>query len=321
MFDAAFDRQKLSYHPREVSSWLTTGNSQGPIYTEMELSSRCNCQCMFCGVDHVVNKSSVDIGLEDAKRIISDLEELGNKSVMFCGHGEPLLNPACLEVIRFASERMNTSVTTNGLLLTEENIGLIDGLDWIRFSVNGTSPDNYAWIHGIQSNAFEKVLGSISLAVRRKQSLGLLTTIGVQLVLLNENAAGLLEFAKRLKQVGVDYFSVKPYSRLLNSGNSLTVDYESLCHYGDKLQALENEQFRIIFRESAMARVKETKPYRTCYGTDFMCFISANGDVWECNDHVGDSRFMVGNAIVDRLPRIWSGRRRKEVLHNHPIRV
>ena len=313
-FDENFDRQKLMYHPREVSEWLERGITRGPIYTEMELCNHCNCRCAFCAVDYLLHGTPEDVNLDAARRILDQLHALGNKSVMFSGHGEPLLHPDACEIIAHGARHMSASVTTNGVELNRAGIELIDGLEWIRFSINAGNADNYAEIHGVKRDLFDRVLANVATAVERKRTLGLDLTIGSQLVLLHENAGTALELAKRLKDIGVDYFSVKPYSQHPLSEKRLTVDYSGFGSLEKALRELEDASFRIIYRTGSIAKVGAEKPYGKCYGTHFLGFVSANGDVWECNVFAGDPRFLIGNACAEPLPDIWNGPRRAAVL-------
>ncbi len=315
VFDANFDRQKMMYHPGEVAVWLREGRTRGPIYTEMELCSRCNCRCVFCGVDHLVNKTSDTIDADLAQKVIAGLHELGNRSIMFCGHGEPLLNPHAHEIIDFASQRMSTSVTTNGTCLTEGNLPLIDGLEWIRFSINAGTEECYAAVHGTAPEMFERVLTNIARTVERKRRRALDVVVGSQLVLIDENADTVVELARRMKDLGVDYFSVKPYSQHPLSENERTVDYARLRPLAEQLEALDSESFRVIYRQGSIAKVHARKPYAKCYGTHFLCFAAASGDLWECNVFVGDERFRIGNVRDQTVPEIWAGPRRQKVLH------
>ena len=135
MYDTDFDGQRLMFHPDNLVEWLTTGRTSGPLYTEIELSRICNCNCCFCGVDYQVNSTNEMMGLDLAKKIIGDLAELGNKSVMFCGNGEPLLNPEAAAIVHFASSLMNVSVTTNGTALTEGKLPLLMILNGFDFQL------------------------------------------------------------------------------------------------------------------------------------------------------------------------------------------
>ncbi len=96
-YDTNFGHQKLQFHPREVTEWLQSGLTRGPLYTEMELTLRCNHKCSFCGVDFQVNQSEQTIDRAMAERNIADLADMGNKSIMFAGNGEALLHPNAAE--------------------------------------------------------------------------------------------------------------------------------------------------------------------------------------------------------------------------------
>ena len=314
MFDTNFDKQKLAYHPDQVADWLSKGTTTGPIYTEMELTDRCNCRCIFCGVDYLVNKAGDTIETDLAHRIVCELHEIGNKSIMFCGHGEPLLHPEAADIITRACDLMSVSVTTNGLAMGQDSLHLVDGLEWIRFSINGCHAENYAEVHGVGAGAFEQVMANVSAVVERKRKLGLEVVIGSQLVLLEENAAEVVGLARRLKEMGLDYFSVKPYSQHPLSKHRRKVDYDHFEGLEAELASLADESYKVIYRKAGMAKAGAAKPYRVCYGTHFLCFVSANGDVWECNVFAGDSRFLIGNAAEQPLADIWNGGRRREVL-------
>jgi MoaA/NifB/PqqE/SkfB family radical SAM enzyme len=314
VFDPDFDNQKLIYHPERVAEWLRLGNTTGPVYTELELSNRCNCKCLFCGVDHQVNTSGEMMGLELARKVIDGLAGLGNKSVMICGHGEPLLNPEVLAIVRLAAAQMSVSMTTNGVALSVEKLPLIDDLEWIRFSVNGCNPENYALIHGAGNEIFARVMANLGAAVARKREKNLLVTIGAQLVLLPENEALVVDLARQVKELGVDYFSIKPYSQHPLSKNRRQMDYQRLLWLEEQLRPLEAPGFKVIFRSAAMGRVGTAKSYKRCGGVHFISFISATGEVWECNVFAGDRRFYTGNARDEAFAEIWAGARRRAVV-------
>ncbi|MCX7591022.1 MAG: radical SAM protein [Kiritimatiellae bacterium] len=313
-YDTNFDGQKLIYHPVRVAEWFERGRTRGPIYTEMTLTDRCDCDCMFCGVDYDVNQTGAMMDVHLAVRILDELAGLGNKAIMFCGNGEPLLHPRSGEIIGYGSRRMSASVTTNGLALDRAGIELVDGLEWIRFSVNAGTPEAYAIVHRTKPEMFEIALKNLGAAVERKRTKGLGVTIGVQLVLLEENVHTVTTLAQRVKKLGADYFSVKPYSPHPLSNKHLKVDYSALAWVEAEVKALETESFRVIFRVRSFEKLGEGKPYGRCYGTNFFVFISANGDVWACNNYVGDRRFLLGNARRQSLAEIWQGHRRQEVL-------
>ncbi len=308
-----FDGQKLMLHPVEVAQWLETGQTRGPLYTEFELTSVCNHHCTFCGVDHLVNQSHVFIDTALALRAVDEIADSGNKSIMFAGHGESLLHPDAADIIVHASSRMSTSVTTNGSRVDAKRVHLIDGLEWIRFSVNGFG-DEYRAVHATSAGMFEQVMGNIAGAVARKREKKLGVTIGTQIVLLPENAAGAVPLAKRLRDIGVDYFSVKPYSQHPASINRRDIDYAELVSVGEACKALATPEFAVSFRTGSIDALGKTKSYSQCYGTHFLNFVSADGKVWECNVHAGDERFLFGDLNESSFGALWSGEQRASVV-------
>lgn len=315
MIDLDFDNQKLMFHPRRVAQWLADGRTSGPLYTEFELTNACNCRCIFCGVEHLVNrepKTAIDPAL--ARRAVDELAALGNRSIMFSGHGEPLAHPEAAAIIDYAARKMSASVTTNGLLLDDSKLELLDKLAWIRFSINGCGPEGYARIHGAKSSAFKRVMTNLSAAVARKRRLKLPVTIGVQLVLLEENAEGVPELAQKLREIGVDYFSVKPYSQHPLAPTVRQIDYAPLIGLKAELDDLATDRFKVGFRVKSMKEAGGAKPYDACCGTHFLAFVDAAGDVWECNVFAGDDRFLTGNLSEESLASIWNGPRRQQVL-------
>ena len=58
--------------------------------------------------------------LSTFRAVVDDLRRLGTKQVSLAGRGEPLLNPAFVEMVAFAKEAgLEVSITSNGSRLTE----------------------------------------------------------------------------------------------------------------------------------------------------------------------------------------------------------
>jgi MoaA/NifB/PqqE/SkfB family radical SAM enzyme len=313
MYDENFDSQKLMYHPERVSEWLKTGLTKGPLYTEFELTSSCNCKCIFCGVDYCVNKPRGPIPYKTAIKILKELKNCGNKSIMIAGHGESLLHPDAKKIINASAKLMSTSVTTNGITLDDNLIEIIDNLKWVRFSINGTDKNNYKKIHG--NDNFDRVIENIQNAVKRKKDKKLKVTIGSQIVLLNENINNIDKLTSLLKNSGLDYFSIKPYSKHPKSKNNLNPDYSNIHSLKRQLKKYENEKFKIIFRIESFNKINAPKTYQNCHGTHFISFVDALANVWECNIYAEDKRFYIGNASQDSIKNIWKSKQRKSVLN------
>lgn len=310
------DSHKLIYHPERVGKWLK-GENIYPIYVEIAPSGTCNHRCIFCAMDYMAYKPI----LQDYEVILKALEEMatgGVKSVMYAGEGEPLVNQLTPKLINATKALgIDVSMTTNGVLMTPEVTDeCFAQMTWVRFSINAGSPENYKKIHCGLDQDYEKVMNHLAYMVDYKKHNQLKTTIGTQMLLIPENAHEVLALAKQLKTIGVDYFSVKPYSQHPLSGNTLSkpLDYAVFIELESELRKLETDNFKVIFRVDAMKKLSEDRSYSRCLGLPFWAYIDAKANIWGCSAYLGDERFLYGNLKEMTFDQIWVGEKRKASL-------
>ena len=155
-------------------------------------------------------------------------------------------------------------------------------------------------------------------AVEVRRSLGLDSkehTLGAQMVLLPENAHESFAFASRAKESGLDYAVIKPYSQHKKSITEIYKGqrYEEFMKMEEKLDSLQSDSFKVIFRKSTMKELsKEDPSYFVCPSTPFMwAYIMASGDVYSCSAYLEDERFNLGNIQENTFQEIWEGEKRK----------
>lgn len=237
------DSHKLMLHPQRVADWLA-GKEIAPIYMEVSPSGAYNHRCVFCAMDYIgYQPRFLDSSKWAAK--IGEMAEIGLKSIMFAGEGEPFLNRSMPEIAKATKQSgIDIAFTTNGVLLKPDKAELVLPLtSWIKVSCNAGSAETYARIHTTQADDFELALTNIEQAVKIKQKHGYACTIGLQMLLLPENRHEAVDLAKRAREIGVDYLVIKPYSigRL-----SLKTEFLDL-HYGDCSDLAEEFEKTIPF--------------------------------------------------------------------------
>ena len=173
--------------------------------------------------------------------------------------------------------------------------------------------DSYHEIQRGGPDDLGRVKENLSEAVRFKKDKKLTTTLGVQCLLLPGNMAQLPDMAKTLREIGVDYLTVKPYSQHLHSKNQFEIDYEEMSDLENQLKEYVTEDFSVYFRASAMKKVHHEKCYRQCYGLPFMTHIDAKGNVWPCVAHIGTEELCYGNIYEQTFEEIWEGTKRQEI--------
>lgn len=132
-----------------------------PLYTMLLLTLRCHQRCEFCSVGSPRNED-MDYGL--AEQIIDELAVEGGRYVGFSG-GEPFLHPMLFEVVMHAHQRrLNTSVTTTGVLIEKSDAG------WINAFVNsmGISLHGRPEVHErmTRSDGYRRVLLTLEILRR-----------------------------------------------------------------------------------------------------------------------------------------------------------
>src|SRR6266498_148377 len=87
----------------------------------IEVTNKCNLHCSTC-MRNVWDVQYGSLSSETFKRILSDLDAFpGKPELFFGGYGEPLSNPACLNMLEYAKGLgYRVSLISNGILLTEQ---------------------------------------------------------------------------------------------------------------------------------------------------------------------------------------------------------
>ncbi len=312
------DSHKLTLHPRRVASWLDHGDTF-PLYAELSPAGACNHRCRFCALDYVGYRPRFLDAAVLAERL-GELGRLGLKSAMYAGEGEPLLHREIAQIVGATVEAgIDAALTTNGVLLSRELAReLLPRLTWLRISINGGTAAGYAAVHRTRPEDFQRVLDNLAAAVEERARLGATCALGVQLLLLPENAGQVAELAQALAAAGADYLAVKPYSQhlLSHTREFEAVDYGALQGLREEVEAAAAGRLSVIFRDRAMAKLSEghDRGYRSCLALPFWTYVDAGADVWACSAHLGDDRFRLGNLATESFEAIWRGERRQKLL-------
>lgn len=309
------DSHKLIYHPEAVARWLK-GENIYPLELEVSLTNACNHRCIFCAVDYTGYKPT----MLNTDTLVSNLEELsekGLKSIIYAGEGEPLLHKDAPDIInKTKSLGIDAAMSTNGVLLTSEvSKECLKSLTWIRFSTAGITDATYDKIQCGRPGDLQKVLANMEAAVRVKRDQGLKTTLGVQLLLLPDNKDEIIQMGKRLREIGVDYFTIKPFSQHPQSQHLLQVDYKEMLELEPQIKELETEDFKIYFRAHSMKKLECKRGYKHCWALPFMVYVDARGNLWPCIVFMGKEELKYGNLNEESFVEIWEGRHRQEIVN------
>ncbi|AGB02840.1 GTP 3',8-cyclase MoaA [Methanoregula formicica] len=128
----------------------------------ISLTPRCNLQCIYCHREGEV-KPEKELSQEEIAEILRVAAKFGIRSVKFTG-GEPLLRKDIVEIVRSVPEGMESSMTTNGILLAQYATDLkAAGMKRVNVSIDSIIPETYKKITGHDS--LKKVLEGVQAAL------------------------------------------------------------------------------------------------------------------------------------------------------------
>mgnify|MGYP000334573371 CR=1 FL=1 len=316
----SIDSHKLSFHPKRVSQWIEADNDIDklkkiyPIYVEISAVGACNHRCTFCGVDYI-GYQNVRWETELLKERLTEMAELGIKSVMFAGEGEPLLHKDLDNIIEHnAKIGIDSSITTNFVMLNKKNVyKIFKNSSWVKISINAGTRETYAKVHRTKESDFDKVLDNMKLAVKTKNEHNLKCTLGAQMLLLPENKDEAIILAKTCKEIGLDYVVIKPYSQHLFSKTKQYkgIDYKPMLDLEKELEKLNDENFNVVFRSNTMKKLDSGHTYKKCYSTPyFWAHMMADGDLYGCSAYLKQSKFCYGNLKENSFQEVWESEKR-----------
>ncbi|MGD9015725.1 MAG: radical SAM/SPASM domain-containing protein [Candidatus Omnitrophota bacterium] len=313
-----FSSDKILKHLDRINDWLKGGNP-APITVELDMTNICNHKCPECSGWYLQNsnKDSLSYGL--AKEIVKQLARAQIRGLIFTGGGEPLCHPDIRRIVRLAHDLgLEIGFITNGSLINEE-IGkvLLDSCTWLRFSLDAACSKTFRKVHGLDGEAFQKVINNIQLLVRMKKSLKSRTTIGIGYLTCNYTRDEMLDAAKLSRRLCVDYLQFRPM-QLHNNGkfkyhlNDITEDINRCMKMsGDGFQVLYSKHKYDMMRDKAYGR-----NYEKCYGHQFATVIAANAKMYLCCHMRGFDKYCIGDLKKNTFQEIWNSSLRERVVEN-----
>lgn len=323
----AFNPNKLFYHLERVDSYMR-GENIYPVTVEIDPSNICNLNCKWCSFGKYRGESRHIMSKEILMKLISDLADLGVKSIIYTGGGDPLIHPNIVEAIELAySKGLDIGMATNGILLDEKIAEVIARTHkYCRISLDAGAEKTYIKIKQAKEGDFEKVIGALELLVKAKKKLKTRIDIGASFLICPENYREIAIAARKVKETGADFIQIKPVVVPLGGEQYPPSLFNNAKKYMGEAKRLENKKFKVFLIDYKFADITDKKgnygrSYKTCWAHPFLSSVGADCNVWLCCHFRGIKEFSFGNLKKNSFKEIWNSQRRKNVINKINLKM
>jgi len=288
---------KLFYHPDRIAQYLQ-GQNVLPITVKLYLTERCNLACGYCVYKDRISKE--EMTRENFSKILRALIAMGIKGITLTG-GEPTMHPKFEKLVAEArANDIDVGLITNGVVRQP-----IEDLTWVRFSVDTVNKRTYKLIKG--KDYAEKVMETIDEAITEKKAKKLKTTIGVQMVVTDDNYSRIKEFVDYFANRAVDYCQIRPVENAEYKEGALEWILMTI-------KELKKEKYsaKVIFTDYKWDEIKNgyKKSYPGCPGAPFIGAVGVNGDFYICCTWMKEPKALYGNLIKEDPIDILNNRKK-----------
>jgi sulfatase maturation enzyme AslB (radical SAM superfamily) len=229
--------------------------------------------------------------------------------VVIKGGGEPLIYPwieqTLLEVRRLGLE---VGVITNGELLAERADVIRQTCSWVRVSLDAGSAETHERCHRPKRpGAYERIWQGIDMLADD-------VLCGVIYIIHPATFHEMAVAARRAKEHRCRYIGFKRVvakDELFDAELYMNID----SNYVFARRHYQDENFEVMgFRIYNFSKGPAGRPYKVCKGHHLVGILCANGRMYACCSTRGMAAYEFGSLHQQRLPEIWMGERRREVL-------
>lgn len=290
---------KIIYHPEHIMA-IKSKTTIFPVHATVSLGNFCNHKCLWCtAYEYQLDKATL-LDFDKIITFLSNAKKRGLKAITYVGNGEPSAYPGFKELVKaIASLGIEQGMFTNGFLLDRYEEEVLKYFTWVRVSLDAGSPQVHEKMHDVK-NHFDKIVENTRNLVLKRNEKN--PTIGIQFATHHENIKDLYASAKIAKQIGVDYFSIKPVFNRGSVGERIEknkLSYADITPIATKIKdELESENFAVFYRPHQVLSHEQEHTilqYSSCVAGFFNVNIYEDDNIVYCGPH----RVSVGKITDD----------------------
>lgn len=313
-----FSSDKILKHLDRVNAWLK-GENPPPITVELDMTNMCNHKCPECVVNYFRREDKSFLNKKFATNVIKQLAQADIRGLIFTGGGEPLSNPATIDMVKLAHDLgLDLGFITNGSLINEEAAkAILKNCTWVRVSLDAGSEKTFSLTHGMDGKEFRRIINNIKLLSRLKRKIRSKCTIGVGYLTSKDTAFEMEKAAILCRDLGVDYLQFRPMQ--IRRGNKFSYSWTNVDMNIENCLNYSNDNYKVLFSKhkyDMMKRKDYGRFYKKCYGHQFATVVAADGKLYVCCHLRGFDKYCIGDLRKNSFEEIWNSNRREKIVNN-----
>ena len=307
-----------------IARALWSKSATAPLVVELDPTTACNLACHDCISANLLNQGAINS--ERLLKLAQEFSDNGVRAVVLIGGGEPMAHPKFSQLVEsLHASGIKVGVTTNGTLIERHFDVCANMTSWLRVSVDAGSSEVFQEFrpHASGTSQFDLVIRSLERLAKHRTGL-----VGYSFLLLSKfnddgslrctNAVDIEIAARLAKDIGCDYFEVKPAFDMMHFLQKQDLSVVDKVNAGLRAaHALASDNFRIIAPmtlDDALGGVTtQIKPYNRCLTAELRTIISPSG-AYVCPYHRGNLNMRIGDIAKTSLPELWRGEQRLRVM-------
>lgn len=308
---------KIVHHPDRIQQ-LRDGVQTVPLHVQFVPSNVCNNGCVFCPYrmqDYPSNQlfdPRIFMPREKVLESLDCFEDMGVKSVLYSGGGEPTCHPNFSEFMyATVTHGLDLGLITNGLALRPEDCSFLGGAaNWVRVSLNAGTPHTYEVVHRRPELFFHQVLDHIATLVEYRTK----AVIGVGFMVSRESWQDIPAFIDKMWELGVNNVrlsavSTAEGSRYFEGWKDEAID---LARAAQKRSTADFKVFD-LFSDRLYDMDKAGEPYPLCPCKDLITYVGADCNVYTCCILAYNKAGLIGSIKDQTFKQLWEGRAKHDM--------
>lgn len=306
---------------------LQTG-SKTPFVVEIDPTEICNMCCPGCISEDVLHSGN-SFSRDRLLSLAAEMVQAGVKAVILIGGGEPLAHPAVGGFMDYLGRQgIQIGLTTNGTLIDRYLDTISEQVRWTRVSVDAATAETFDALRPPKSGGslFRRVIDNMTaLAKKKKGRLGFsfLMRTSADGFGIRSNIDDIYPAARLARDIGCDYFEIKPSYRFAEGCDHFLVrhepaDMEKARREIERCRELAGPNFKVIMSinlEHALngLQISQPKAYRRCLTAELRTLVCPSG-VYVCPYFRAKDKFRIGQVRTLSFEQMWRGPERRQVL-------